>query len=371
MLSKKMAFSLMSLITILAIAFIAPTAMGAVLGENFKTTISLLGTGSDLASVAVLGDNVTGSGQPFIKVVFDKAVADGEASTGTVGAGFDFDDLTIVAFNKATGDAVTISSGDPTPVPGTMTEFTVALGSTTVDDSTNTGGVVVLVTIAAGAVTNNDPADVITAGTGADTLGMNKEGSLKFDIVAALSNDTPRVVSVTELPLIVLGPGSDDAFTFIVTLSEKPKEFKKDHIDAANATVDGDPIALPAQTESAADVSTVASNMVYPYLVTVKPKYESKDDIVIKIKSFDDTDTPVMKSQVSTPYRVKVNSDANKKVGQSGTEKNLPKDVIVPANGYLVVAKNTGNPKSEILGMPSTVQRILPVGRMPKTRPIT
>ena len=42
-----------------------------------------------------------------------------------------------------------------------------------------------LVTIAEGAVTNNDPADVITAGTGDDTLGGNAKATLRFDVVAA------------------------------------------------------------------------------------------------------------------------------------------------------------------------------------------
>ena len=46
--------------------------------------------------------------------------------------------------------------------------------------------VVVLVTIAEGAVTNNDPADVIAAGTGDDTLGGNAKATLQFDVVAAV-----------------------------------------------------------------------------------------------------------------------------------------------------------------------------------------
>ena len=42
MLSKKMTFSLMSLITLLAFAFVAPVATAAdVLGDKFATTITL------------------------------------------------------------------------------------------------------------------------------------------------------------------------------------------------------------------------------------------------------------------------------------------------------------------------------------------
>ena len=74
--------------------------------------------------------------------------------------------------------------------------------------------------------------------------------------------------------------------------------------------------------------------------MTIAPKYESKDDIVIKIKSFEDVSGN--KSLVSMAYRVKVNSDANKKVALVGAKKYLPENVVVPANGYLVVAKDIG-----------------------------
>ncbi len=41
MLSKKMTFSLMSLITLLAFAFVAPFATAGILGDKFATTITL------------------------------------------------------------------------------------------------------------------------------------------------------------------------------------------------------------------------------------------------------------------------------------------------------------------------------------------
>ena len=68
MLSKKMTFSLMSLITLLAFAFVAPVATAGVLGEKFATTITLEGDSA--------GDNVIESGDTAvsIKVVFAKAV---------------------------------------------------------------------------------------------------------------------------------------------------------------------------------------------------------------------------------------------------------------------------------------------------------
>ncbi len=353
MMSKKWAFSLTSLITILALAFVVTPAMGGVLGDKFKTTI-MLANPTDAPNGMIAGDNQFEAGssnaQPMLKVVFDKKVLDG----GNAAAGppvvpatlFAPEDVKIMVFDKATGQtsSLTIGNDGITADPATATQsngsddsnipwamYSVALPSAIAVDST------VLVTIAAGVAQNADPADVLKAGTSDDTLGKNDKASLQFDVVAVRDMMYPKVVMVEDLPAIVLGPGTHDAFSFKVTLSEKPKEFKKDHIDASNATVSGDPVFAGTMTD--ATNSTEASDLVYQYLVSLKPKYENKNDIVIKIKSFEDTSSPAMKSLVSMAYTVKVNSDANKKVGQSGTEKNLPKDVIVPANGYLVVTK--------------------------------
>ena len=67
MLSKKMTFSLMSLITLLAFAFVAPFATAGVLGDKFATTITLN---------SAVGDNVVEGGETeiAISVVFAKGV---------------------------------------------------------------------------------------------------------------------------------------------------------------------------------------------------------------------------------------------------------------------------------------------------------
>ena len=346
MMSKKWTFSLTSLIIIFALAFVAPTAMGAVLGKDFKTTITI-NTGS--GGSTLVGNNVITVAAVSLRVVFDKPVL----ATDFVVA----DDVTIFAYNKRSNAAIDGTGATIAPVPAGATstkEFLITITGVTATDAENPAAVVV--TIPKGAVTNNDPADVVKMNTGDDTLGKNAKGTLTFDVVAtAIPTGTPTVVTIQDLPTIVLGPGTHDAFSFTVVLSEKAKEFKKDHIDLANATIDSDPvyagaiapITLPGANTPAA--TTGPDSMHHRYLVTIMPKYESKDDIVIKIKEFEEamssgatgeTGTLALKKSVlSMPYMVKVNSDANKKVGQSGTEKNLPKDVVVPANGYLVVTK--------------------------------
>ena len=59
MLSKKMTFSLMSLITLLAFAFVAPVATAGVLGDKFATTITL---DHDAGDSALVGDNQVETG---------------------------------------------------------------------------------------------------------------------------------------------------------------------------------------------------------------------------------------------------------------------------------------------------------------------
>ena len=340
MMSKK-TFSLTILITLIALAFIVPSALAGVLGDKFDTTITLNHEATTTTGFpALVGDNQVETGKISIKVVFAKNVAvdaDPVADEDKNVPSFTPNDVTVAAFNKATGAVVDISITEkPTHVTGTLNEATVSLG----DIAPN---ITVLVTIAEGRVTNNDPADVITAGTGDDTLGGNAKATLRFDVLAAVDAMAPRVVSIVDLPDIVIGPGNPDTFTFKVTLSEKPKAFGKGHIDASNATVDTEPIALRAVQSTTDAGATGADLRLYPYLVTVKPKYESKDDIVIKIKSFEDLDTPTArKSLVSIGYAVKVLSDANKKVGLSGREVNLTNKAVIPLDGYLVVAKDKG-----------------------------
>ena len=77
MMSKK-TFSLTILITLLALAFIVPSALAGVLGENFKTTIMLANPADTAANGMIVGDNQFAEGSsdatPVLKVVFDKRV---------------------------------------------------------------------------------------------------------------------------------------------------------------------------------------------------------------------------------------------------------------------------------------------------------
>ena len=98
-------------------------------------------------------------------------------------------------------------------------------------------------------------------------------------------------------------------------------------------------------------VATGSDMMLYPYLVTLTPKYLNTSDIVVKVNSFEDRTSPV-----SLKYTPPVNAEdyvegvdmltievAKAKpatVTDAGIEVVIGKGVVIPKDGYLVVAKN-------------------------------
>ena len=165
----------------------------------------------------------------------------------------------------------------------------------------------------------------------------------------------------------------------IILLSEQPKEFTKDHVDVTNATW-GDPVALVALPEDPDGLdnaegapppidgqdsrtatqraqyadnmpSTGRDGMVYPYVLTITPKYENKDDIVVKVKAFEDMVLPSANTNKYTPetreadytegedkLTIKVGKEAP--VAKSaGFKVALPEKKVIPGSGYLVVAE--------------------------------
>ena len=95
MLSKKMAFSLMSLITLLALAFVAPAAMAAEFGVALDMT-------KDVSTADNLQLDHPGTALP-LTVRFDRAVV--LAATNIEVSGFDKDGIYIPAVALAATDA--------------------------------------------------------------------------------------------------------------------------------------------------------------------------------------------------------------------------------------------------------------------------
>ena len=346
MLSKHMTSSLMILITIFALAFMASTAMGAVLGDGFKTTLSLINN-ADATPALVTDNTLEGAGEVTIKVVFDKEVtlAPADPTPDGTEAGFSLLDIKVTKAKDQSDRDVTVTPTSLTVFTGSanMKDYQFSLGTITPTalsaDGTGTGIITVEVKVLKNRVKNNNVDDrVQTMQKPGDVLGYNSEGALTFTVAPAQTNRPTVTLDTTSIPAILLGPTVHPSFSFKVTLSEKPAGFGKDHVDVKNGTVD-----------------SVVKIDDTNYVVVVMPKYESKDKIEIRIKPFERNQFPRISSLLTGKTLVSVNSDANKKIGLSGTEVILDKDFIIPAGGYLVVARNKamsyitdpGDPKQE------------------------
>ena len=248
MLSNKMTVSLMSLITILVFAFMASTAMGAVLGDGFETKVTLSHAnanadtddppdGADAgprAAPYTIADNVIESnatagttGVIRIKVEFakrvralmDQAASGNDPAVVTDGSedAFTAQDITVTIKNQ-NGDEIELTAGHPlftildtenadadnpetyTPAtPATLLAgkvYYVDLGdyqALAFGAENATGVITVEVKVLANRVKNDDLNDRIQASQNpGDMLGYNAEGSLKFTIVPRILLD-PRL----------------------------------------------------------------------------------------------------------------------------------------------------------------------------------
>ena len=317
MLSKKMAFSLTSLITILALAFVVPSAMAA---DDFDATFSVM-------RVSAVSDHNAVYGKDIVVTLAFGAQVDGAAATGGP-------TLTIFVEDKfgaqTSVTAPTITAKDLNSVrAGVQNDnkvfiFTIPAASTDADD------VKVHLHVTKGV------AEIVPLGS----VKTSKEGKLTIDLVGSDAAGDPEVVSMA------LGPGvlvpaagyTGGPFDIIITLSEKPKAFTKDHMDVSNATW-GDPVEL--QTQVADNMSpTGRGGMLYPYVLTITPKYENTNDIVVKVKAFEDLVLPISNKYTppSTEARYRKGTDKLAiKVGKEvltakteGFEVVLAKDKIIP-----------------------------------------
>ena len=131
-----------------------------------------------------------------------------------------------------------------------------------------------------------------------------------------MNEEAPDVYSIVRAGS-VLRPVTEATFDVAITLSEEPRKdgFKKDQIDVSNATA-ADPVLIRKYTDdtfaedgvaivenpSTTDnlVETGRDNMIYEYVVTITPKFENKNDIVVKVKSFMDQEKPVWEGIYAT-----------------------------------------------------------------------
>ena len=237
--------------------------------------------------------------------------------------------------------------------------------------------------------------------------GKNAEASITIYYVAAepdAPDNMPMVLSIRRAsdPLLPVTAATENV---IILLSEKPKAFTKDHVDVTNATW-VDPVALEpclkilmvlitkkgrtALHSGANDQhsdeelqafeqlkdnmpSTGRDMMVYPYVLTITPKYANKNDIVVKVKAFEDMVLPDSNMYMPGPREadymegmskltIKVGKEAPK-AGTAGLPVTLVKELFIPSGGYLVVADDEAG--SAIIN-PGGAKDAPPVTRSPE-----
>ena len=272
MLSKKMAFSLMRLITLLVLALVAPSAMA-----QFSATLSV-DPDVDISSaegIQVLNGSSTTVRATFGGVVTTRATfsvtSRGVPTPGT-GTEFAASDIVAIAYNKLGGTEFAPWIGPPIPydsndpynpdgrifrsaVPTTVTPRVATSTAYGANDSDGlnfqftvnppgAGVVRVVLYLGANKVELADPLAEFDVATGKrNAAGKNvAAGTVTIHYVAA-DQGKPRVYSMerADTPLL---PVTAATVQIVIRLSETPDKFTAaDHLSVTNATA-ADPVAL-------------------------------------------------------------------------------------------------------------------------------
>ena len=370
MLSKKMSFSLMRLITItslviiLALALVAPYAMA---GE-FSTDLTV----DDSTDVSrAEGVQAQYGSLVNIRVRFGKVVNHNDNiaanATGDAGSGTDAfakDDVEIIAYNNFGGTVTPpglTATNYPAPFdPPDGKNFTIQLAAVgTAAEDPNTDIVSVLVRIPKHVVYVADPrADLDEEGV-KTADGKNAAGDITIHYVNIQPTLGSPVVHFIRRPGEFALPVTSETFNVVVQVSEEPKAgtFTKDRFLITNAAIT-QVTALGAFDADAAFVSTGRDGKVYKYLLTITLAYRNDNpDIVIKIGSFEDQEKPTF-MKYTPPARdagrtegkdiltVKVGEDILEDV-RAGVEVSVPADIVIPDVGDLSPAQSGGGDNTE------------------------
>ena len=257
MLSKKMAFSLTSLITIFALAFAVPSAMADDKGE-FSVTVTgpaastyTLNTDGTEAAEAVTVDVIVEAAQamPHLSDDYDTETADTQSyATLTL---FDKDGVVV---GNATGTTVADLPKSDTSTPpvqypmrtGKMRKLrvTIAVGQF---GSSAVGGSVAKAIVTVNTLTSSDPSiDLTVKDKGNANKSHPAHHTITFSVGPPVNTSRPQVVSIQRLR-----PGSQTVvaafqeaevtgpFDVRIVTTELPHEFVIDHIEVTNGTASG------------------------------------------------------------------------------------------------------------------------------------
>ena len=356
MLSNKWTFSLKILVVMLALAFVGHTAMAA----EFAVTLSV-GPDVDISSPdniqaaygAAIEINIATGAVVQLAAAADVATGDTAQADARAATTLELLDFEVIAYNSFGG---TVDPPDLTllvaATPADGKSFTMQLGQVDVPDAATldaTDITSVLVYIPKHAFEVADPRANLDAGV-RTVDGKSAEASITINYVRdepANEAGDPTVYSIRRAsdPLLPVKAATENV---IILLSEQPKAVTKDNVDVTNATW-GDPVALVAIDEvDPGMLSTVVTISCILMVLTITPKYENLDDIVVKVKAFEDMVLPNSNMYMPGPREadydegeskltIKVGKEAPK-AGTAGLEVVLALELFIPSGGYLVVA---------------------------------
>ena len=263
MLSKKMAFSLTSLITIFTLALVALSSMA------FDATFSV-------DSVSSSSDYNAEYAQPIVVTLHFAEKVDGTAAILTILIEDEYGSQTPITAPDITAKDIDLHTAGPQNNSQTFV-FTIPGATTDADD------VRVHLHVAA-ALPDLNPSSDLTSNAGALTIDLVGPDPAASELTVISIETTPKL-------LIPADGYIGGAFDVVITLSEKPKAFRKDHISVDEGTA-GDPVYLGAIDPPEDETATGRSGDYHRYLVKITPKVVD-GNLVIKIKSFEDQEKPM------------------------------------------------------------------------------
>ena len=246
MMSNKWAFSLTSLITIIALAFVVSPAMA----QDFDAKFSVVKVsaksdhnaiyGKDIIVTLTFGAQVDGTAAPLTIFVEDKSGSQ----------------TSVTAPDISKKDLDTVTSG----VQNDNKVFTFTIPA----DQTDKGDAKVHLHIAEGKVT-----EIVPVGSSK----KNSEGKLTIDLVGP-DEEGPQVLSIVHAPGVIIPAAGYTGATIdvIITLSEAPKEFKAAHINITDTATVADPVALDPIAERSINIENITTELQAQNIITQAPK---------------------------------------------------------------------------------------------------